>query len=138
MRLLGLFAFWLISINAQAQAFQPSVEIIEQFDDVRLVAFVDEKDLENYPQWNPLHDAPPLSINKAIQSVSRFYKVNNAHSMSNAIKEIELRTIPKHQGLWHYLIKVKLGNNSSVGYQVYVVLMNGKVIPAMIETESYK
>jgi len=59
-RWLLLLLFMVISVNAQS--FQPSIEIIEQFDDDRVIAFINETDIENYPQWNPLTEAPPLLL----------------------------------------------------------------------------
>jgi len=45
--------------------------------------------------------------------------------------------VPRHGKQWHYLIKVANESLRSK-YSVYVVLMNGVVIPAMIEPEGYK
>jgi hypothetical protein len=132
MYLLLLLAIF--SGNAQSS----SIEIIERFDDIRLVAFVNEGDIENYPLWHPLTEAPPLSISAAIEAVNNLYKVNDAELIVESIQEIELRKIPNHKKYWHYLVKVKGNNDEKVKYQVYVVLMNGKVIPALIETESFK
>ncbi|HEC13849.1 MAG TPA: hypothetical protein ENI80_11510 [Acidiferrobacteraceae bacterium] len=129
----------LLSIfSVNAQSFQPSIEIIEQFDDVKLVAFINEADIENYPLWHPLTEAPPLSVNKAIQSIKNLYKTNRDHLLPKSVKEVELRKISRHEYYWHYLVKIKTNNDKKPKYQIYVVLMNGKVIPALIETESYK
>lgn len=132
MYLLLLLAIF--SGNAQSS----SIEIIERFDDIRVVAFVKEGDIDNYPLWHPLTEAPPLSISAAIEAVNNLYKVNDAELIVESIQEIELRKIPNHKKYWHYLVKVKGNDDEKVKYQVYVVLMNGKVIPALIETESFK
>ena len=132
MYLLLLLAIF--SGNAQSS----SIEIIERFDDIRVVAFVNEGDIDNYPLWHPLTEAPPLSISAAIEAVNNLYKVNDAELIVESIQEIELRKIPNHKKYWHYLVKVKGNDDEKVKYQVYVVLMNGKVIPALIETESFK
>ncbi len=133
---------WLLLLLAifsvNAQSFQPSIEIIEQFDDVKLVAFINEADIENYPLWHPLTEAPPLSVNKAIQSIKNLYKTNRDHLLPKSVKEVELRKISRHEYYWHYLVKIKTNTDKKPKYQIYVVLMNGKVIPALIETESYK
>ncbi len=123
---------------ANAQPYQASIEIIEQFDDVRLVAFIRESDLENYPQWNPVKEAPPLTIGNAIQAVHDYHKKNNAELATETVNEIELKKMTRHEKYWHYLIKIKINDSKDAKYQVYVVLMNGKVIPALTETESYK
>jgi len=125
-------------VSGSAQSYQSSIEIIEQFDDVRLVAFINDSDLENYQQWQPLKDAPPLTINQAIQAVHSFHKKNDEKIVTETIKAIELREIPRHDKFWHYLIKIKINGSKDSKYQVYVVLMNGKVIPALTEIESFK
>jgi len=128
--------FLLLIISGSAQSFQASIEIVERFDDTRLIAFVKQSDLDNYPAWNPASEAPPLSIKQAIQAIHNLDIKNNSNPADDMVKEIELREIPQYKSHWHYLIKVR--GTQSHRYQVYVVLMNGKVIPAMIEPESYK
>ncbi len=125
-------------VSGSAQSYQPSIEIIEQFDDVKLVAFIKQSDLENYPLWQPEKQAPPLTVSQAIQAVHAFHKKNNENIVAETVKEIELREISRHKNYWHYLVKIKINSDRKSKYQVYVVLMNGKVIPALTETESYK
>ncbi|VAW56988.1 hypothetical protein MNBD_GAMMA07-2027, partial [hydrothermal vent metagenome] len=36
---------------------------------------------------------------------------------------------------WHYLVKTE-DNTAKTKYNIYVVLMNGKVIPAIIEPQT--
>ena len=136
-----LLLLTLMSVNALS--YQPSIEIFEKFDDVRLVSFINESDIENYPQWSALRGEPPLTISQAIQAVKTFHDSRNVEknntAYTNSIKEIELRQMSAHKkNYWHYLIKVKKENTKKIHYQVYVVLMNGKVIPAMIEPDSIK
>lgn len=128
----------LVFTSVNAQSYQPSIEVFERFDDVKLVAYINTSDIENYPLWHSLSEAPPLSIANAIQAVNELYKANNESIPAGTIKEIELREIPQHEKYWHYLIKIKVNNSEKPKYQVYVVLMNGKVIPAMLQPESYK
>ncbi|NOY15630.1 MAG: hypothetical protein GXP23_01620 [Gammaproteobacteria bacterium] len=125
-------------IAGNAQSFQPSIEIIEQFDDIKLVAFINESDIENYPLWDPRTEAPPLSIRKAILAIQNQHKAGSYNLIAETVKEIELREIVHHKNYWHYLIKMRIDSKEKPKYQVYVVLMNGKVIPALIETESFK
>ena len=64
------YLFLLLAFTSvNAQSYQPSIEIYERFDDVKLVAFVNESDIENYPLWHSLSEVPPLSIADAIQAV---------------------------------------------------------------------
>ncbi len=121
----------ILFLSANAHAFQHKIEIIEQFDNLRMVSFITIEDINSNPEWDPDVDVPPLTVDKAIQAVKAFVKA------SGSIKEIEIRQVPKHEKQWHYLIKV---NNDSMKskYSVYLVLMSGKVIPAIIEPQGYK
>ncbi len=129
--LLLTFAF------TSAYAYQPKVEIVETFENSRVVAFVDPADLENYPAWSPEQDAqPPVSIREAI---GRFQQRSTKNKTNPGnIKEIELKELPGYQHHWHYLIKTKSMRDGKLKSHVYVILMSGKVIPAMVEPESYK
>lgn len=128
---LSVFLF-LFSVNAHS--YQSKIEIIEQFDDIKMIAFVDMEDINGNPQWVPGVNAPPLTVAQAVAVVSAF---NNKAKAERPVVEIELRKVPKKKNNWHYLIKV---SNSAMKskYDIYVVLMSGKVIPAIIEPQSYK
>ncbi len=135
----GLLLLLIVTIfSTNAQSYQSSIEIIEQFDDVKLVAFIRTSDLENYPQWQPVNEAPPLTIGKAIKAVHEYHHKNDTELATETINEIELKEIVHHENYWHYLVKIKTNDSKGANYQVYVVLMNGKVIPAITQTESYK
>jgi len=121
-------------LSANVHALQPKIEIIEQFDNLRMVAFIGMEDINNNPEWNPDSGAPPLTVGEAIQSVKDFIKTSDT---SIDIKEIEIRPVPKREKQWHYLIKIANDAMKSK-YDIYVVLMNGKVIPAIIEPQGYK
>ena len=120
--------------SANAYSYQPKVEIIEKFDDIRMVAFIDMEDVNNNPEWMPGNNAPPLTVAEAIEAVNSF---NNKTKTTKPVVEIEIRQMPKQKNNWHYLIKAANSAMKSK-YDIYVVLMNGKVIPAIIEPQSYK
>ena len=122
-------------LTTSAYAFQPTVEIIEQFDNIKVVAVISEKDINNSPMWNPDIEAPPLNIKDALQSIRKLSKQSKT---TYSVKEIEIRSIKRHPGYWHYLIKTVSNDMNMRKYDVYVVLMDGKAIPATIEPESYK
>ena len=124
----------IILLSTGAHAFQSKVEIFEQFDDLRMVAFISEKDINSNPEWKPGIGEPPLTVFQAIKAIRDFNKSSNN---SGSIKEIELKPVPKHGKYWHYLIKITNDAKKSK-YDIYVVLMNGKVIPAIIEPQAYK
>lgn len=118
-------------LSANVHAFQPKIEIIEQFDNLKIVTSIDADENKSNPEWNPNLDPPPLTVDGAIQAVKAFVK------LSGAVKEVEIRQIPKHENQWHYLIKVANDSMKSK-YSIYAVLMNGVVIPAIIVPQGYK
>ncbi|MGD8804079.1 MAG: hypothetical protein PVG12_12920 [Gammaproteobacteria bacterium] len=118
-------------LSTNAHALQPKIGIIEQFDDTRMVAFVSLEDVTNSPEWDPDLVAPPLTVGEAVQAVKNFV------TSSTTVEEIEIRHVPKFEKHWHYLIKVS-NDEVKPKYKIYVVLMDGKVIPAIIEPEGYK
>jgi len=121
----------ILALSANAYALQPKIEIFEQFDDLKMIAFISADDINNSPEWTPALAPPSLTVNEAILAVKKFRKT------PVDVQEIEIRPIPKHKKHWHYLIKVS-NNAMKSKYDVYIVLMNGKVIPATIEPEGYK
>jgi len=124
-----LLAFFFLTSNAYA--YQPKVEIIEQFDNLKMIAFIHKNDIDSNPEWNPNVEAPPMTTLEAIKALKSAIKA------IGSIKEIEIRQIPKHSSQWHYLIKVEDETMHSK-VSIYVVLMNGKVIPGIIQPQSYK
>lgn len=126
-----------IVISATSAHASPSnVDLYERFDDIRVVAVINIEDIDNSPMWNPGFAPLPLSVDGAIQSIREFIKQPNT---MGAIEEIEIRAIKDHPGHWHYLFKVTSNDtNSSSGYKIYAVLMNGKVVPAFIEPGAIK
>ncbi len=128
------FFLVVVAVSTNAYAFQSNEIIFEQFDDIKMVASISQKDIKNSPEWKPEISEPPLTVAQAIKAVKDFSKVLG---VSEVIKEIEIRPFPTHVKHWHYLIKVTNGVKKSK-YDIYVVLMNGKVIPAIIEPQTYK
>ena len=132
---LQVFAFlYVFALSTGVGAASPMVEIIERFDDLRMVAFVDQANIDASPAWNPGVSPIPLPVDEAIQSVKAF---NKASDNAAAIEEIEIRKIPGDEQHWHYLVKIA-DDRMTTKYSVYLVLMTGKVVPAIIEPESYK
>ena len=121
----------ILTISLNAYAFKPKVEIIEQFDDLKMIAFISEDDMQGNPEWNPDLAVPPLTVAEAIKAVRSLTK------KSKPIKEIEIRRVPNYENKWHYLIK-SADSSMSSAYDIYVVLMSGKVIPGIIEPQGYK
>jgi len=127
---------FLAAFSGIALSNSPTIEVIEQFDDFKVVAFINESDMANYPLWRILTDAPPLLVTEVIQSIQFQYKKTNRTLRVDSIKEINLREIPRHGNYWHYLVKIKTDDSVKQGYEIYIVLMNGKIIRAFIEPDA--
>jgi len=128
----------LIIVSANTLAGKAAIEIIEQFDDFKVVAFVNEADIEDYPVWQSLVDTPPLPVNEAIRLVQGHLGEVGKSAETDVIKEIELREIPRHPNYWHYLVKTENNDFGPSRYGIYVVLMSGKIIPAIVEPDAFK
>jgi hypothetical protein len=128
-----LITLVIVISTTTAYASESNVELYERFDDIRVVTVINIDDINNSPKWNPGLDPLPLSVDGAIQSIRDFIRQPN---MIGTIEEIEIRTIKNHPGHWHYLFKVTTDDTNSRGYNMYAVLMNGRVIPAFIEPGS--
>lgn len=133
MKKLHLYLLSLLTLVSSAQAFQPKVEIVEQFDNLRMVAFVAEQAIDGSPVWDPQSQPLPLQVDGAIRAVRDF----NKSSTATKVEEIEIRPVPGHETHWHYLVKVA-NPDKVTKHDIYVVLMDGQVIPAMIEPQGYK
>jgi hypothetical protein len=125
----------LVGTNVSATHFP--VEIFEYVDDVRTVAFVNESDLEEDTRWKPFEGAPPLTIEEALEDV-RGHMTSDTGLAGASVVEIELRKVPHHEQNWHYMVKLEQQSEGRTRYRYLVVLMSGKVIPAMKEPESVK
>lgn len=124
----------LVSINAQARL---PIEIVEYLEDARVIAFIDADQFDESMQWNPLQAPPPVTIAKAIDAVKK-HMTTMGEISKLSILEIELKPLPHHEKYWHYLVKLNAGVNNEFNSYYFVVLMNGKTIPALKETESIK
>lgn len=132
MRHIYLLTTLVLGLSTAAHAIQPRTEIIERFDDLRMVAFVPTADIVSSPEWNADTSEPPFSVAQAIRAVREF---EGGHL--EPVREIELRPIPESPTRWHYLVKTS-NSAKTTRFDIYVVLMNGEVIPAMIEPESVR
>ncbi|VAX09896.1 hypothetical protein MNBD_GAMMA25-1352 [hydrothermal vent metagenome] len=136
LRFLAGFTF-LIAQNVIAAQF-PLV-LTESFNDTKVVIYTNENDIRNAPNWQPSDGAPPLSVENLITDVQEWNRLNP--KLSNAtINEFELKPINhyKNENRWYYLVQMKNKSKGKKGEHYLAVLMDGKVLPAIIEPVSYK
>jgi len=130
-------ALLLFLLAMNARAYELPIEIFEYVDNTKVVAFIHESDLGEATRWHPFKEAPPLAVKDVATAVDSYIKVTD--TLKGAIlEEIVLRKMPRHEGQWHYMVKLKTEKDDVTRYHYLVVLMNGKIIPAMREPESIK
>lgn len=133
--LLPLLAAMLVGAKAQAVEFP--IEIQEYMDDIRLVAFINQSDIDQTAQWKPAAGPPPLSIAEVLELLKQ-RAASNPKMKDAVLTEIELRQIPRYENYWHYVVKMRHQENGKPKPLYFVVLMNGKIIPGLREPESIK
>ncbi len=122
------------NLNAQA-AFHSPVEIFDDINGVRVVAFINREDIEKADPWKPFAGKPPLSISQALDKVRRFI---HEDAKTVRVSEIELKTLPEYPHHWHYLVRLSYTSEQQAHHHYFVVLMSGKVIAAIKEPEAIK
>ena len=123
--------------SVSVHALEMPIEIVEIVDNTRVVAFINESDIDNFADWKPFESTPALNVTDAVVSVKKFITENDGLKEAQ-VEEIVLRQIPHHEGRWHYMVKLKTERDEQVSYHYLVVLMNGKIIPAIREPSSIK
>ncbi|BAN69835.1 hypothetical protein [endosymbiont of unidentified scaly snail isolate Monju] len=115
---------------AQAQMVEFPLELIEYIDDVKVVTFVPPSALASAPTWDPMHQAVPFSLQQALDRVRT--RLGNGDYQLTAI---ELKPIAGHRGHWHYLVRLRAPDGRP---RYFSVLLDGRLLPATREPESYK
>ncbi len=127
----------LLFVSGTSSAIEFPIEIIEYIDNTKVVAFVNEDDIDKSLRWSPFETPPPLSMTDALKLVQKQMAMDpelaNAH-----LTGIELKPIPHHDGQWHYLVKLKNQVGDKPHARYFVLLMNSKVIAGMREPETVK
>lgn len=132
-----LLAGLMLLVSGKLFAYDFPIEILEYVDDVRIVAHINKKDISADRQWSPFEAAPPLSIKDALNAVEQQIKTGTDYQ-EVSLSGIELKRIPHHKAHWHYLVRINHRVDGEIRSHFFVVLMDGKVIPAIREPESVK
>jgi len=127
----------LLLFSGNAYCYEFPVEIFEYIDNTKVVAFIDKSDIDDAMRWQPFKEAPPFTVEDAVKSVKKHIDADD-RLKNVTLLEVELRQIPNFEQHWHYLVKVKADIGEERRSQYFVVLMNGKVIPAIREPEATK
>ena len=129
--------FLLLIASAQVQAYELPIEVIEYLDNRKVVAFINEGDIDKTQHWAPFDAAPPLTIEAALKAIKQHVAGDPEYAKASLLG-IELKQIPHHEGYWHYLVKMKTPTTDKPRSHYFIVLMNGKVISGIREPETVK
>ena len=134
---LRLLAGLLFMFSGTIYAYQFPLVIVEYIDNTKVVAYINESDIDKTLSWIPFEAPPPLTIADVVNDIQK--TVASHPNLTNAtLKKIELKQIPHHKNHWHYLVAIETKVNSHTELNYFAVLMNGKVIQLIKEPESYR
>jgi hypothetical protein len=133
----AIIAALLLLFSARLQALEFPIEIIESIDNSRVVAFVNETDIDQDINWSPFTGEPPLTVAGALTAIQRQIATDPGLSGA-ALTEIGLRQIPHHETHWHYLVKLQTRADDKLLAHYFIVLMDGKVIRGLREPQAVK
>jgi hypothetical protein len=132
-----LFPALLLLVSGQALAVEFPLEITEYIDDIRIIAYLKQSDVDREARWTPFESAPPLTVQAALDKVQSYIRTDNAFADAE-LTSIELKPIPKQKDYWHYLVKMKYTQDGVSRPHFFVVLMDGKVISALRQPDPIK
>jgi len=135
--LLRVLPLLLIIFSGNIQASEFPIEIIEYIDNTKVVAFINESDIDRKLPWLPFKGALPLTVVDALKAIQE-YVASDPELMNATLTEIELKQIPRHEGYWHYMVKMKTQINNKSLPHYFIVLMNRKIIQGLREPETLK
>jgi len=135
--LLRVLPLLLIIFSGNIQASEFPIEIIEYIDNTKVVAFINESDIDRKLPWLPFKGALPLTVVDALKAIQE-YVASDPELMNATLTEIELKQIPRHKGYWHYMVKMKTQINNKSLPHYFIVLMNRKIIQGLREPETLK
>ena len=127
----------LLPLGAHAQQMVFPIEIFEYVDNARVVAFINQSDIDATRNWHPFDEAVPLTVDQATERMNS-YMASAPELEGGRLEEIVLRRIPQHEKQWHYMFKMRTDPAQGSQAHYFVMLMSGKIIPAIREPESIK
>lgn len=118
-------------------AYDAPIEIIEYMDNTKIIAFINEADINTTKAWQPADGAPPLTIHGALKAIEK--QASAYPELQDCVlSEIKLKPIPHHEKYWHYIVKMTSVHNTKSQAHYVIVLMNGKVFPGLKEPQMLK
>ena len=135
----ALLILMTILVGNKALANEFPLEIIERFADARIVIYTQKNAIEESPAWSPSEGAPPLTIEILVKTIQK-WSTADPNLAKSTIRKIELKPISHYENLdrWYYLVQLKIESQDHAGMHYVAVLMNGKILSAIREPETYK
>ena len=135
----ALLILMTILVGNKALANEFPLEIIERFADARIVIYTQKNAIEESPTWSPSEGAPPLTIEILVKTIQK-WSAADPNLAKSTIRKIELKPISHYENLdrWYYLVQLKIESQDHSGMHYVAVLMNGKILSAIREPETYK
>lgn len=121
----------------KALAYHFPVEVFEYIDNTKVVAFINEEDIDKTLHWSPLEDPLPLTLTEALKAIQA-HIANDPDLKDAVLSGAELKPVPHHKGYWHYLIRMKTDNGDKPVSHYFIVLMDGKIVTGIREPEMIK
>lgn len=127
----------LATAGASGTSHSFPIELMEYVGTHRVVAFIDAKDVEAVPTWRPFQGPPPETMEEALEDV-RDYVAADEIFESARVEQVSLRQIPHLEDRWHYVVALETNEGAETRNRYLVVLMNGKIVPAIEAPQSIK
>ena len=135
----GYMLLFAMAVVAKVNAAPWPLEIYDVMDDHKIVVFLHDDDIIASPEWRPSEGPPPLTIEAALRHL-RDWIGNDKRLAGAEFHELELKPIHSHdqQHRWYYLVQLTHVDGGHGKPRYAVILLNGKVVPAMVEPASFK
>lgn len=135
LKILAPMVLLLFSFEVLATEFP--IVIREYIDDIKIDAYINKTDLDSLEPWTPFESPPRLSVGGALMAVKNYIDADTRYADFSLVG-IELKLLPQHERYWHYIVKINtlLEDRREPGF--FIVLMDGKVIPAIMQPDSIK
>jgi|GEM_PF-932907 len=124
---------------ARADAGQWPLEIFEVMDDKKIVVFLKDEEIAASPEWQPAEGAPPLSIGSVLKTVGDWVE-KDPRLAGSQVQELALKPIHGHEKehRWYYLVRLHGKQDPRKTTHYLIVLLSGKVTPAIVEPMAIK
>ena len=138
MRRMNLLFVLPLLLSLEAGAAGLPISFVEDFEGNRIALYIDPAELAAAPVWK-IGEAPiPLGVDQVVSLMKAWAKERHPEYDDLEIKEIALKSIRARDGrrYWHYLVQydgISKGFVIHRPHQFCAVLLDGKVIPAVVE-----